>query len=191
MTRLSDLIGNLNDRPSRTVEMPGREGERVGLWSLTLHEEEQARKRAYEFVQKTLKFSAIDLEYDEQRALNDSVVCEILATALRDPDSPINPYCEDAKELREKLTSTEIQNLFNEYMIFARERSILKDIQDLEKELDEMVEAIRCGYPLMARLSRYGSPSLRLLLLSLLDRFQNGTGSSASAGSSPSTPATG
>lgn len=174
MSRLSDLVGNLNERSCRTVDVPGHDGERVGLWSLTLHEEEQARKRAYEFVQKVLKFSAIDLEYDEQRALNDSVVCEILASGLRDPDSPINPYCEDAKELRERLSSAEIQNLFNEYLMFVKERSVLKDVEDPEKEIDELVQLVAQNFPMMNRLSRFGSTSLRTLLLHSVERHANG-----------------
>ena len=155
--------------------MPGREGERIGLWSLTLHEEEQARKRAYAFVKDVLKFSALDLEYDEQRALNDSVVCEILATALRDPDSPINPYCEDAKELRERLSSAEIQNLFNEYLIFVKERSVLKDVENPDKEIDELIALVAQNFPIMKRLSHFGSVSARILLLTAIERLANGT----------------
>jgi hypothetical protein len=186
VSRLEQLIGNLNGRPFKIVDMPGREGERIGLWSLTLHEEEQARKGAYEFVQNVLKFSSLYLEFDEQRALNDSIICEVLSRALRDPDSSINPYCEDADELRKKLSSGEIQNLFNEYLIFAKERSVLKDVEDPVAEVERLTALVRQGFPIAASLSRFGSPSLRILLLTALDNLsQSGMTPESSVGSLP------
>lgn len=191
MSKLSDLIGNLNDRPSRTIQIPGRDDQQVAIWCLTVYEGELARKAAYKYVQKELAFSSLDLEYDEYRALDDAVICETLARALRDPDEKINAYCEDADDIRKRLTPGEVLDLWKEYNDFTKERTTLKDVQDIEKELDEMVETIRRGHPLMARLSRYASPALRRLMLSVLDRFVNGTHSNASDGSSPSTPESG
>lgn len=187
MSRLSELVGNLNKRPSKPVEIPNHPGEHVAIWCLTLNEEEQARKRAYEFVRNDLKFSAIDLEYDEQRAVNDSVLCEILATALRCPeeDRQHEPFAENALELRERLNSADLQALFQEYLKYVDERSVLKDVKDPERELDELIKLVAQNFPIATRLSRYASTSLRRLLIIAIDRCGSGTSESLSGGVSP------
>jgi hypothetical protein len=184
-SKLAQLVGNLNERPCRTVDLPGREGESVGMWALTVSESQRARKRAYDFVQTTLKFSALDLEYDEQRAIQECIVSETLAVALRDPERPIDQWAADGADIRDRLSLPEIEALWAEYLTFVAERSPLKDIEDPEGFLDELVTLVAQNFPIVTKCSHLARPSLTVLLLTALDRLASGTKGSSSGGSSP------
>jgi hypothetical protein len=198
VTKLSDLakgpsplaamIGDLSERPTETIEVPGLPGKQVKLWVLTQSEETRCRKKAYEWVRdpKGLGFDVLDLEYDEQRALHDAIMCEVLAEALRDAENPHNAFAANGREVRDRLGSGRIQDLWRKYIDYARTQQDLQDVEDPEKELDELVKLVLQGFPLATRLSRYASPSLRTLLLSALDRLGSGPTASSSDGSSPS-----
>jgi len=188
MSKLSQLVGNLNERPMRTIDMPGREGEKVGLWCLTLDEEERARKRAFDFVQNVLKFSAIDLAYDEDRAIQDAIICEVLSVALRDSDRPIEPYVQNALEIKQRLNIDEILAMWRQYLVYVKERCLLKEAEDPEKELDELVQLVAQNFLIETRLSRLASTSLRDLVNIAVDRLVslNGMKPGSSAGASPS-----
>lgn len=185
-SKLAQLIGNLNERPMRIVEVPGTDGsERVGLWVATVHESQHARKRALEHVQKGIKFTALDLEYDELQALTEAKATETLAVALRDPDAPINPWAADGDEVRKRLSAPVIEGLWSEYVKFVAERSPLKDVEDPEGYVDELVALVAENFPIVTRLSQLARPALTSLLLTALDRCASGTKPSSSAGSSP------
>lgn len=183
---LAKLIGDLNERPCKVIPFPGYPGIEVGLWALTHSESEQARKVAYEWVRTTLKFSEIDLAYDDNQAIRDAIAIETLFVALRDPKLPINSFAKDSNEIRQRLKVDDIAKLHQEYAIFLDETSAWKQVADLPKEVDELVDLMGKGYPIAARLSFYASSSLRGLLLTAVDQLANAQTNSSSDSSSAS-----
>lgn len=161
---LADLIGDLDERPCKTIPWPRRPDRSVSLWELTQSEGDAARKRAFEYVRDILKFSELDLAWDEQRAIYDAIAVETLAVALRKPENPKVPFARDAQQLRDRVSPHTLEALFSEYLTFVKQQHPLADVQDPEKELEELVSLVGKGYPIAARLTSYDITAARELL---------------------------
>ena len=182
---LAALIGNLDERPCKRVPIPGRANQ-VGLWALTVGETEMARKTAYSWVRDSLKFGELELAWDEQRAINDSVVIATLATALRDPEKPIDQWVKDHNELRQRLTHGQVTYLWTEYLQWLSESDWTKHVEDVEKDLASMVDLVGKGFPIATRLSYYDTLSLRQLLHTAVGQLASAATERSSGTSSPS-----
>ena len=184
------LIGNLDERDFKIVSFPGANGlpteRQLALWALTKGEEEAARKRAYSYVREVMKFSELDIAYDEQQCINDSKAIEILSVAMRDPNERINPFCRDATQLRDRLKSSQIRYLWKEYLTWLDETDVIKDVDDFEKEISDLTESVGKGYPIAPRLSYFDTPALRRLLHTAVGRLSSAATGRPSGSSSPS-----
>jgi hypothetical protein len=186
---LADLIGNLDERPCKPIDFPGRAGVRVGLWALTLYEEQEARREAYAYVRTVAKFSELDLAWEEQQCVKDAVATEILAKALRDPEVPIREFTASAQELRDRLGPDEIDLLMAAYNAYRAERYPLSSGQSAEKEVDQLVELVGKGSPIHARVSWLDTASLRKCLHTAVGRLASSmTGKSSQSSPQSASP---
>ncbi len=181
---LAKLIGELDVRPYKTVDLPGVEGAQVALWCLTQAECDRAKAAALAYMRGTLKFSEMDLAYTPG-AFDDNVAIETLALAMRDPNDARQPFAKDGAEVR-RLGPKALGALHEEYVQFVAERSPLSQADDLEKEVDSLCEALKAGQPGDAWCRSFDGTSARRLLPILADRLARLMNAPCSPLSSPS-----
>ncbi len=170
---LRALMGDLGQRPTTTVKVPIKKGvdADVTLWALTQREENDARKAAYKFIKDELAFSEVELAWDEQRAINDAIVVEVLWRAMRHPQNKLVPFSTDANELRDFLGTQVLQGLFIEYVKWNKEQAWLLTVEDPVGELDKLVDHMGKARPVEQLLSRYDTTLLRQLLPLAVNRL--------------------
>lgn len=184
---LDRLLGD-EEREWKAIPWPTRPEATVALWCLTQAECEQARKRAYAYVRDALGFSELDLAYDDQRALNEAVMIEVLAVALRDPTDRERPFAQNADALR-KLRPEVLGALFQEYLAWQRECSPFETAEDLDGELERLVDAWGKGSTVERRLTYFDTPSLRGLLHTAVGRLASAPSDNSSRTSPPNASA--
>jgi hypothetical protein len=183
---LAEMIGNLDKRPHKVIPFPGQPGRSVALWALSGTDDQAARKAAYEYVRSELKFSELDLVWEQQQAVTECVAAEVLSRALRDPENPERPFAASAQEVLERLSLDAIEALLIEYNKYASERYGLRGVKNAEKEVDALVDLLGKGLPITARLSQLDTPSLRRCLHSAVVMLSSSTTQSSSESLPPS-----
>ncbi len=168
---IAKLIADMDERPFKVVSFPRRDGATVALWCLSMEEELLARKRAFKYVNEVLKFSELDLSWDENQALTDARVVEILAVAMRDPENRANAASTGPDEVRLRLSAVTLSALFREYQVFQGEQDDFEQVKDPVGTLGELVDHLKKARPISGILSRYATPSVRALLLTAVDRL--------------------
>lgn len=168
---LARLIADMDERPFKVVPFPRREGASVALWVLSMEEELEARLRAFKYVRETLKFSELDLAWDESQALTDARVVEILAVAMRDPENRGNAYATGPSEVRLRLSGVTLSALYREYALFQSEQDDFETVKDPVGKVDELVDHLKKTRPIAGILSHFDTPSVRVLLLTAVDRL--------------------
>ncbi len=170
---LRALIGDLGQRPSRTIKVPIKKGVEadVVFWALTQTEENEARKAAFKFVKEELAFGEVELAWDEQRAINDAIMVEVLHRAMRHPSNKLVTFADSAAELRDFLGTQVLQGLFVEYIKWNKEQAWLLNVDDPIAELDRLADHMGKGRPVEQLLSRYDTSLLRELLRTAVERL--------------------
>jgi hypothetical protein len=185
---LAELIGDLLERPSHEITVPIKKGvdATIAFWALTQREELEARKAAFEFIRDGIKLTAVELEWDEKRALNDAIMDEVLWRAMRNPKNKILPFAESPSEIRSRIGSQVIQGLFVEYLKWNREQAWLRNSEDPVGELDKLVDHVKKLRPVNSLLMHFDTPLLQDCLLIAIDRLANSPSDSSSDSSSSS-----
>ena len=185
---LARLLGT-GQRPMRVIDFPGDRGNEVsvGIWNLLQWELQSARIDAMKWITDVCKVPDSALLTDASLA-DEETKNQILFRALRNPNSPMQPFAASVNELRTLLTPDERDALFTQYLDFVEERSPLRRIQS-ESEVDELIVALGKGSTRGITLQSFDSNSLRSIAASLADRClklmkQNSSDSSQPTGSS-------
>lgn len=181
---LASLLDGRVRQASEPFEVPGI-GTKAVFWVLTAREDQAARKAAFDYLRAELRFSEIDLAYDESRAKNEAVAAFTLAAALRSAELPETPFATNGKEVLERLGIDAIAALFRRYNEFLTVVSGWLQVEDLPAEVDKLVGLVKKGMPLSASLSYYDMPSLRGLAHTMATRLASAPTSSSSDASSP------
>jgi hypothetical protein len=120
--------------------------------------------------------------------LEDEVVTQVLARAMRDPSEPSRSFAKDVDEIRELLTVDEIDLLFNGYADVEDE--VNPDPAALSDELRDAIEAALKKADERA-LTSFGARSLGTYMLSLASRPSSSPKDSSITGSAFAKPQVG
>lgn len=210
MTSDEDLTGGIPDefirrdhalristeRPAKRIDFPGSDGVAVQLWLLTEHELLEANLAAARYLRDTLKLT------DAHLALLPDLPDEThkwhrLAVACRDPDDAELPFFRDeaaknpkapsVDKLRRSIDPDTREALWNEYLAFLDERSVISKATTLA-EVEVTVDGLLKGSVSAVSLRSFDRGSLIAIASALVVRLQTLTSSNSSSGSPSSEP---
>ncbi len=183
---ITKLLGGTT-RPHKVFRISGRlEGYDLAVRAISVEETEIAHAEAIKRMTSLGGWTREDFLNDTGEALfSQELRLQILARAMVDPQDANRAFAQSADELRRYLEADEVSAIFDEFTVFQRSRSPLREARSLE-EVREVADSLGKGLIAETSLQRYDAPTLRAIAIELAAWARARTRPSSSA-TSPQT----